>query len=94
VTMKPQDIPALIAQIQDVAGIATTDIANATQDPPELEFRAIIKDAAGVTTKTFQVDDAKWTMPALAGSVGAKTETDFAFSSASGDLNIFKGDQP
>ncbi len=94
VTMKPQDVSALFAQIQAVAGISGTDIANATQDPPELEFRAVIKDSAGTATKTLQVGDAKWTMPALQGSVGAKLETDFTFSSSSGVLNIYKGAQP
>ena len=94
VTMKPTDVPALFSQIQAIAGLGATAIANATQDPPELEFRCVIKDSSGTTTKTLQVADAKWTMPSLQGNVGAKLETDFAFTSSSGDLNIFKGDQP
>ena len=94
VTMKPQDVSALYTQIQDILNLTATDIINATEDPPELEFRAIIKDSAGTTTKTIQVNDAKWTVPSLQGSVGSKLETDFAFTSASGTLNIYKGDQP
>jgi hypothetical protein len=94
VTMKPADVASLIAQVQAVADLTATDIVNATQDPPELEFKAIVKDGAGATTKTFQINDCKWAMPALQGNVGAKLEADFTFSSASGDLNIFKEDQP
>jgi hypothetical protein len=94
VTMKPQDVGALIGQIQSIAGIAATDIANATQDPPELEFRAVIKDNVGATMKTLSVLDSKWTMPSLQGNVGAKLETDFTFSSSAGVLSIFKGAMP
>lgn len=94
VTMKPQSVNALISQVQAIAGIAATDIANATQDPPELEFRAVIKDGSGTTTKTLQVGDAKWNMPALQGSVGAKLEGDFTFTSSTGGLNVYKGDMP
>ena len=94
VTMKPQDVSAFITQVQDIVNIPSTDIANATDDPPELEFRAIIKDSAGTTTKTLQVGDAKWTMPAAQGSVGSKLEVDFEFTSSSGTLNIYKGDMP
>jgi hypothetical protein len=94
VTMKPQDVSALFAQIQAIGNLTATDIMNATEDPPELEFKCVIKDAAGVTTKTLQVDDCKWAMPALQGTVGSKLETDFTFTSSSGDLNVFKGDQP
>lgn len=93
VTMKPQDVSALFSQIQSIVGLSS-DIANATDDPPELEFRAVIKDSSGTTTKTIQVGDAKWEMPALQGSVGTKLEGDFNFTSASGTLNIYKGDMP
>lgn len=94
VTMKPSDVPVLFAQIQKIAGVSGTAIANATQDPPELEFRAVISDGLGTVMKTLQVSDAKWSMPSLQGSTGAKLETDFAFTSSTGVLNVFKGAQP
>ncbi len=94
VTMKPADVAALYSQIAQIADLTSTDIINATQDPAEVEFRAIIKDAAGVTTKTLQLDNVKWEMPALQGNVGQKLEADFTFTSADSVLNVFKGDQP
>ncbi len=69
VTMKPADVAALQAQIQAITGLGAAAIANATDDPPELEFRAIIVDSDGNTTKTLQIDDAKFAVPALSGSV-------------------------
>ena len=94
VTMKPADVAALYSQIQQIADLTSTDIINATQDPAEIEFRAVIKDAAGVTTKTLQLDNVKWEMPALQGNVGQKLEADFTFTSADSVLNVFKADQP
>ena len=93
VTMKPSTVTALLTQIQRVANISGTDIANATQDPPELDLEIKITDPSdGTTTKTLVVPDAKFVMPALQGSVGSKLETDFSFTSASGVLNIYKAD--
>ena len=92
VTMKPSDVDALFAQIQLAAGLTGTDVANATQDPPELDIEIITVDSAGATTKTWIVPDAKFTVPALQGSVGSKVEADFTFTSSSGVLNVYKGD--
>lgn len=95
VTMKPRDTAALFAQVQDIAGISTTAIANATQDPPELELAIALKDpATGATQKTLHVPDAKFVMPSVQGSVGNKLEVDFTFTSSSGVLEIFKGAMP
>lgn len=93
VTMKPATVAALFSQIQAVAGITGTDIANATEDPPELEVEIKVTDPAnGNTLKTLMVSDAKFTMPSLQGSVGSKLESDFAFTSSSGALTVYKGD--
>ena len=93
ITMKPTNVSALFEQIQAVAGISGSEIANATQDPPELEVEIKVADPSdGTTLKTLMVADAKFTLPALQGSVGAKLESDFAFTSSSGALSIYKGD--
>lgn len=91
--MKPSDIPALLAQIQAVAGVSGTDVVNATEDPPELDLEVKITNPAdGTTMKTFVVPDAKFVVPALQGSVGSKLEVDFSYASSSGVLNVYKGD--
>jgi len=93
ISMKPTSVAALFGQIQSVAGVSGTDIANATQDPPELEVEIKIADPAdGSTLKTLMVTDAKFTLPPLQGSVGSKLEADFAFTSSSGALSVYKGD--
>ena len=92
VTMKPSDVDALFAQIQLVAGLTGTDIANATEDPTPIDIEIITVDSTGATTKTWIVTDAKFTMPQLQGSVGSKIETDFAFTSESGVLEVYKAD--
>lgn len=92
VTMKPVDNDALFVQIQDVAGISGTDIANATEDPPELQVEIKMVDSAGATQKTLIVPDGKFVMPQIQGQVGSKVEQDFTFTSASGALEIYKND--
>lgn len=92
VTMKPTDVSALMAQVQAVAGISGTDIANATEDPPELEVEIKTLDSTGTTTKTWLVPNAKFVMPQLQGSVGSKLESDFSFTSADGVLEVYKAD--
>jgi hypothetical protein len=92
VTMKPADNDALFAQVQAIAGITGTDIANATEDPPELDVEVKMVDSTGTTMKTLLVPDAKFIVPQIQGSVGSKLEQDFSFTSASGVLQIYKAD--
>lgn len=93
VTMKPSDVAALFAQVQAIAGVSGTDVANATQDPPELDVEIKISDpATGDTLKTLVVDAAKFTMPQIQGNVGQKLEVDFPFTSSTGVLTIWTGD--
>jgi hypothetical protein len=94
VTMKASTVDALMAQIQLAAGVTGTDVVNATQDPPELPFQIKLTDPSdGSTMKTLFVPDAKFVVPSIQGSVGSKLETDFAFTSGSGVLEVYKGDQ-
>lgn len=94
VTMKPLDVDALFSQIQAVMGITGTDVVNATQEPAAIQFQIRISDpSTGNTMKTLYVPDAKFNAPALQGQVGSKLETDFSFTSESGVLEVYKGDQ-
>lgn len=93
VTMKPSTVAAFFTQVQRIADLGATAIANATQDPPPLELRIRLKDpSTGTTLKTLEVLDAKWQMPQVQGNVGSKLEQDFNFTSESGVLNVWKGD--
>lgn len=93
VTMKPSDVNTLFAQIQRLAGVTGTDVANATQDPPELQLEIKVEDPdTGDTLKTLFVPDAKFTLPAIQGNVGQKLEQDFPWVSSSGVLTVYKGD--
>lgn len=92
VTMKPSDVDALFAQIQAIAGLSGNAIANATEDPPEIDIEIITVDSDGNTTKTWIVPEAKFVVPQLQGSVGSKLESDFSFTSATGVLQVYKGD--
>jgi hypothetical protein len=51
-------------------------------------------DSAGVTTKTLRVPEAKFVLPQIQGQVGTKLEQDFSFTSATGLLQVYKGDGP
>lgn len=94
VTMKAQDVDALFSQIQAIAGVTGTDVVNATQEPAAVQFQIRISDPdTGNTVKTLYVPDAKWNVPAIQGAVGSKLETEFTFTSESGKLEIYKGDQ-
>lgn len=95
ITMKAADAAALFDQILDVQGITSPDIVNAVEDPPEIDIRFVIKDPFdGATLQTLRVPDAQFDPVAIQGQVGNKLEVDFAFTSAGGDLDIYKGAVP
>lgn len=93
VTMKPLDVASLFAQVQAIAGITGTDVANATADPPELDVEIKLEDPeTGDTLKTLVIPDAKFVMPQIQGQVAQKLEVEFPFTSSTGVLRIYKGD--
>jgi hypothetical protein len=92
--LKASDATVLWDKIMQVTDLdAVTEVANATQEPPQMDVEVIVKDPAdGTTLKTLIVPDAKFTVPAMQGQVGNKLETDFTFTSAGGVLEIYVGD--
>lgn len=94
ISLKPTDVTVLWDKIMQAAGVTASDeVANATEDPPLLDVEIVFKDPSdGTALKTLIVPDAKFTLPALSGSVGAKLETDFAFTSDQGILEIWVKD--
>ena len=94
ISLKPSNATELFDKIMQSAGISAADeVANATNDVPEMELTFKIMDPAdGTTLKTLVVEDAKFMLPALSGSVGSKLETDFSFTSVSGVLKVYVAD--
>lgn len=91
ITMKAADASALFTRIQEVAGLGTTAIANATDNIAPITLDIVVKDPdAAANKKTLYVPDAKFNMPAIAGSVGNKLEVDFPFTSEGGTLELWK----
>lgn len=94
-TMKAATAGDLFDQILDVQGVTSPDIVNASDDPPAIDIRFVIKDPFdGATLQTLRVPDAQFDPVAIQGQVGNKLEVDFPFTSAGGDLDIYKGAVP
>ncbi len=94
ITMKASDASALFTKIQQVVGLGSTAIANVTDNPPTIDMDIIVKDPDSVANmKTLYVPDAKFQLPAVQGSVGSKLETDFAWTSDGGQLEVWKSDR-
>lgn len=92
-TMKAATAEALFDQILDIQGITSPDIVNASEEPPEVDVRFVIKSPTdGTTLQTLRVPDAQFDPVAISGQVANKLEVDFAFTSAGGDLDVYKGD--
>jgi hypothetical protein len=94
-TMKAATAAALFDQILAIQGISSPDIVNAVSTPPEIDLRFVISDPAdGTTLQTLNVPDAQFDPSSIAGQVGSKLEVDFPFTSAGGDLDVYKGAIP
>ncbi len=92
VTMKAATAAVLFDQILDAHGITSPEIVNAVTDPPQLDLRLVVKSPEdGSIIQSLQVPDAQFDPEAIAGQVGNKLEVDFNFTSAGGDLNVYKG---
>jgi hypothetical protein len=95
ITMKAATAAALFDQILAAHGITSPDIVNAVSDPPQIDVRLLVKSPVdGTTIQTLNVPDAQFDPEAIAGQVGNKLEVDFNFTSAGGDLDVYKGDMP
>ena len=68
---------------------------NAVSDPPQLDLRILVKSPiSGAIIQTLRVPDAQFDPESIAGQVGNKLEVDFNFTSAGGDLDVYKGAVP
>lgn len=92
ITMKAATAASLFDQILDAHGVSSPDIVNAVSEPPQLDLRVLVKSPTdGAVLQTLRVPDAQFDPEAIAGQVGNKLEVDFNFTSAGGDLDVYKG---
>ena len=92
ITMKAATAAALFDQILAANTITSPEIVNASTDPAEIDLRLVVKSPEdGTIIQTLRVPDAQFDPNAIAGQVGNKLEVDFAFTSAGGDLDVYKG---
>lgn len=95
ITMKAATAAAMFDQILAVHGITSPDIVVASEEPPQIDLRVLVKSPDdGTTIQTLNVPDAQFDPEAIAGQVGNKLEVDFNFTSAGGDLDVYKGAIP
>lgn len=95
ITMKAATAAKLFDQILLAHGITSPDIVNAVSDPPQLDLRILVKSPiSGAVIQTLRVPDAQFDPESIAGQVGNKLEVDFNFTSAGGDLDVYKGAVP
>lgn len=93
--MKPSTAAVLFDKILEVQGVTSPDIVNAVVDPTPVDLRFVISSPVdGSILQTLKVADAQFDPVAIQGQVGNKLEVDFAFTSAGGDLNVYKGAHP
>lgn len=90
-TMKPSDAPALWDMIANVADTAT----NVTTGPLssvglEMELRIRHPDT-GVQIKSFNIPDARFTIPSIEGRVQQKLQPVFNWQSDGGNLTVING---
>lgn len=92
ITVKSADATDLWALIAQVAGVSTSVIAGPI-DAPSLELQVQVLDPdTGSVLKTWDIPDAQFTLPGTQGRVQQKLEVQFPFTSDSGSLSVFKGD--
>lgn len=92
--VKSVDVANLLSKLQNVAGVASDKIIGPnTSVPLELEVRLRDPDTGDVV-KTFYIEDADFTLPAISGRTQSKLETSFNFTSATGGLLIYQDTRP
>jgi hypothetical protein len=93
ITMKAATAADMFDQILAIHGITSPDIVVASETPPSIDLRVLVKSpTTGATIQTLNVPDAQFDPEAIAGQVGNKLEVDFNFNSAAGDLDVYKAD--
>lgn len=91
VVMKPVDADALWDMIATIADVATNvTVGPYTSTPLPIQLRVYHPDT-GTQLKTFEIEDARFTLPGVQGRVQTKLQTTFNFTSDGGNLTIVNG---
>ena len=89
ITVKAADATALWDLIHQVSGTTTSEIAGPIE-APSLEVMLQVRDPdTGDILKTWDIPDAKFTLPGAQGRVQQKLEVTFPFTSDAGLLSVY-----
>ncbi len=91
ITVRPSDIGSLFTLIQQVTETTSSEVSGPLSGGG-LELMIQVRAADGSIIKTWNVPDARFTIPAPQGQVQTKLDVQFPFTSDAGLLSVFKGD--
>lgn len=90
ITVRPADIASLFTLVEQVTGTTSSEISGPLSAGP-LEIELQVRAATGAIIKTWNIPDARFTIPGPQGRVQQKLDTTFNFTSDAGLLSVFKG---
>lgn len=91
ITLRPSANDKLFDKIAQATGSNTAEVSNLLASNP-LEMRVVIRHPdTGAVLKTFQVDSARISPPAVQARAGAKVEPQFTWGDDTGYLKLYKG---
>ncbi len=91
ITVRSADINDLFTLIQQVTGTTSSEISGPLE-APSLELMVQVRAATGAIIKTWNIPDARFTIPGPQGRVQTKLDVQFPFTSDGGLLSVYKGD--
>jgi hypothetical protein len=93
IVLKPQNPTELFERIREVANVSAGQVIGPfTSIPLDLEVRISNPDT-GARLKTFYVEDARFTVPAIQGRVQEKLTVTFDWESDGGNLLVYRGER-
>lgn len=94
VTIKPRDLDDLWSKLRQIANVPEGEIIGAHSSIPlGIEIRVSNPDG-GARLKTFYIEDARFTLPAISGAVETRQEVTLDWSSDGGTVLIYDGERP
>jgi hypothetical protein len=94
ITVKSFDTTDLFDKINQIANVTPGQVVGPYSSLP-VEVLVKIKDPdTGVTIKTIEIPDARFTLPNVQPKANTKLEVTFPFDSDGGQLKVYKGDKP